>query len=85
MDFDRSPFENLTEEQIRDVKNIIVQQVVDRDYRLVGQSHMLIAYRPFYPIGRRWKTSDACPPARNWAMGMAIRANGPAEEVICHG
>jgi hypothetical protein len=53
VDFDRSPFENLTEEQIRDVKNIIVQQVVDRDYRLVGQSHMLIAYRPFYPIRRR--------------------------------
>jgi hypothetical protein len=52
---------------------------------LLDRALALAIQHAFDSIRRQRKTSDACPPARNRAMGMAIRANSPAEEVICHG
>lgn len=48
-DYTASPFESLNQNQIDDVVKTIQAQIIDRDYRLVGQSQQTIAYRPFYP------------------------------------
>lgn len=44
-----NPFRKLSTKQIKQTAERIEQHVVDRDYRLVSQCSILVAYRPFYP------------------------------------
>jgi hypothetical protein len=44
-----NPFCKLSETQVLQVRKAIMEQVVDRDFRLVAQSKQVVAYRPYYP------------------------------------
>ena len=45
----KNPFRDSSDAQIKDTVGRIEQHVVARDFDLIAQCQMLIAYRPFYP------------------------------------